>query len=310
VVKIVRQRQLILVASMVWVVLTQTTWAEDRVKRVLRQSTDIAQFNQTSILELVQSPPSTTEVVSVTDVKIDRTEAGIEIILVTTESDRLQISIGNEGNVYNAIVSNAQLSKPFRQEKPTSGISSIAITNLDDKTIQVTVTGETNLPTVELFDSDEGLIFGLTSSQPTAQKPTTPPELEGSQESQIIRVTGVQLNKTETGIEVLLQTSPESAEFLQTSDRSQGNNFIVDIPNAQLSKPFRQPNPVEGISEVSAINFDASTIRVTAIGETTLPQVELFDTDEGLIFGFTTSPLLVRGELEAHKGRFFTKGRE
>jgi hypothetical protein len=53
-------------------------------------------------------------------VSSDRTEAGIEIILVTKESDRLQISIGNEGNVYNAIVSNAQLSKPFRQEKPTA----------------------------------------------------------------------------------------------------------------------------------------------------------------------------------------------
>jgi iron complex outermembrane recepter protein len=298
----VRQQQLILVASMVWVLLAQTAWGEDRVKRTLRQSTNIAQFNETSVLELVQSPPSATEIVSITEVKINPTEAGIEIILVTAQSDRLQISTSNEGNVYTAIVPNAQLSKPFRQEKPTAGINSIAVSNLDDQTIQVTVTGETNLPTVELFDSEEGLIFSATNTE-TSTSPTSDPfpplqgrtqggqiesgESQESQESQIIPVTGVQLNPTDTGIELLLQTPPGSTELLQTRDRSQGNNFIVDIPNAQLSKPFRQPNPVEGISEVSAINFDASTIRVTAAGETTLPQVESFDTDEGLIFGFT-----------------------
>jgi iron complex outermembrane receptor protein len=295
---------------MVWILLAQTAWAQERSKNA-SEWTDTAnriarftQLDETSILELVQSSPSTTEIVSVADVKINLTETGIEIILVTTQSDRLQISIGNEGNVSRAIVSNAQLTKPFRQENPTAGISSIAVINLDDKTIQITVTGETNVPTVELFDSEEGLIFSAASSV-TSSTPTQQP----TQEGQIVPVTGVQLNPTDTGIELLLQTPTGSAELLQTSDRSQGNNFIVDIPNAQLNKPFRQPNPVEGISEVSVINFDASTIRVTAAGETTLPQVELFDSNEGLIFGFTsvapsaqTSP----EQRETEKGQIIT----
>ncbi|NJP21992.1 MAG: AMIN domain-containing protein, partial [Hydrococcus sp. CRU_1_1] len=145
----------------------------------------------------------------------------------------------------------------------------------------------------------------LLVQQPTSAPSTSPPftreESEEVIEGQIIPVTGVQLNPTETGIELLLQTPPQSAEQLQPNNISSGNNFIVDIPNAQLQlldgKPFRAEKPIEGISEVTVNNQDASTIRVTAVGETALPQVELFDSDESLIFGFTPlNPPEARGE--------------
>ena len=68
---------------------------------------------------------------------------------------------------------------------------------------------------------------------------------------------------------------------------SEGNNFIADILNAQLQQPFRQEHPLAGVSEVTVTNKDESTVRITASGETELPSVELFDSDEGLIFGFT-----------------------
>ncbi|NJQ97395.1 MAG: AMIN domain-containing protein [Hydrococcus sp. CSU_1_8] len=101
----------------------------------------------------------------------------------------------------------------------------------------------------------------------------------------------MQLNKTETGIELILQTPTGVAELLQPNDISSGNNFIADIPNAQLQlpdgKPFAQSNPIEGIREVTVTNVNASTIRVNAIGETARPQIELFDSDSGLIFAFT-----------------------
>ncbi|NJP20910.1 MAG: AMIN domain-containing protein, partial [Hydrococcus sp. CRU_1_1] len=159
--------------------------------------------------------------------------------------------------------------------------------------MQVIVVGETAPPQVELFDSDARLIFGLTPSASSAQTPPSslPPLQGGNEGGQVIPVTGVQLNPTETGIELLLQTPPNQAEQLQPNNISQGNNFISDIQGAQLQlrdgKPFQAQKPIEGISSVTVNNFDASTIRVTAIGETALPQVELFDSDAGLIFGFT-----------------------
>jgi len=109
-----------------------------------------------------------------------------------------------------------------------------------------------------------------------------------------VTVTGVQANPTDKGVEVILQTT--QGEQLQITNRSQGNNFIADIPNAQLRLPtgdaftFRSQKPVEGISEITVTNLDANTIRVTVTGETELPTVELFDSpDEGLIFGITTA---------------------
>ncbi|WP_375512473.1 TonB-dependent receptor plug domain-containing protein [uncultured Nostoc sp.] len=98
-------------------------------------------------------------------------------------------------------------------------------------------------------------------------------------------------NSTDKGVEVILQTF--FGQRLQITNRSAGNNFIADIPNAQLRLPsgdaftFRSQKPVVGISEITVTNQDSNTIRVTVTGETGVPVVELFDSDEGLIFGLT-----------------------
>jgi iron complex outermembrane recepter protein len=102
----------------------------------------------------------------------------------------------------------------------------------------------------------------------------------------VISVTGVNLQTTDKGIEVILQTN--QSDQLQLTNQSEGNSFIINIPNAQLSLPsgetlFRQEKPTAGISEITVTNLDANTIRVTVIGESNAPQVQLFDADQGLI---------------------------
>ncbi|MHC5730117.1 MAG: TonB-dependent receptor plug domain-containing protein, partial [Nostoc sp.] len=63
----------------------------------------------------------------------------------------------------------------FQQSKPSAGIPLITVTNVDTNTFRVTVVGETGAPVVELFDSQtEGLVFGVTSTATTQQKPTPP----------------------------------------------------------------------------------------------------------------------------------------
>ncbi|MBD2360320.1 TonB-dependent receptor [Anabaena minutissima FACHB-250] len=107
----------------------------------------------------------------------------------------------------------------------------------------------------------------------------------------VIQVTGVQANPTDQGLEIILQTT--LGEQLQITNRSADNNYIADIPNAQLRLPngdefkFSSQNPVKGITEIIVANLDANTIRVTVTGETELPNVELFDSDQGLILGLT-----------------------
>ncbi|MDZ7963254.1 MAG: TonB-dependent siderophore receptor [Aulosira sp. DedQUE10] len=115
-----------------------------------------------------------------------------------------------------------------------------------------------------------------------------------SQEGEVIQVTSVKANPTSKGVEVILQTS--KGEQLQVVNRSSGNNFIADIPNAQLRLPngdaftFRSTSPIAGVSEITVTNFDANTIRMSVTGEAGVPIVELFDSpDEGIIFSVASA---------------------
>ncbi|MBH8554265.1 TonB-dependent receptor [Nostocaceae cyanobacterium CENA357] len=108
--------------------------------------------------------------------------------------------------------------------------------------------------------------------------------------SEISAITSVRLETTDKGLEVFLGTT--AAETLQLVNRSQGNSYIVEIPNAQLrlasgENTFRQENPAKGITEVTVINQNANTVQITVTGTSGLPTAELFDSDESLIIGLT-----------------------
>lgn len=112
--------------------------------------------------------------------------------------------------------------------------------------------------------------------------------------SAVLEVTSVKANPTSKGVEVILSTT--KGQQLQITNRSVGNSFIADIPNAQLRLPsgdgftFRSEKPVAGVTQITVANFDANTIRVMVTGETSLPVVELFDSpDEGLIFSVASA---------------------
>ncbi|MEH2177847.1 TonB-dependent receptor plug domain-containing protein [Nostoc sp.] len=119
-------------------------------------------------------------------------------------------------------------------------------------------------------------------------------EQQQTPQTEVVQVTSVKVNPTDKGVEIILQTS--KGQQLQLINRSTGSNFITDIPNAQLRLPsgeaftFRSEKPIAGVTQITVTNFDANTIRVTAIGEVGIPTVELFDSpDEGLIFRVATA---------------------
>nr|WP_242044427.1 TonB-dependent siderophore receptor [Anabaena azotica] len=107
-----------------------------------------------------------------------------------------------------------------------------------------------------------------------------------SNDSSVIKVTGVKVTSTDKGIEVILESA--NPEALKPLNNNQGNSFIADIPNAVLALPnggnFTQDNPAPGIVSVTVIQADANTVRVTVTGEGGLPTAELFDEDKSLIF--------------------------
>ena len=133
----------------------------------------------------------------------------------------------------------------------------------------------------------------ITSAQMLLVQSPTPNNLL-NQGGEVVQVTGVKANPTNQGVEIILQTS--LGQQLQVINRSTGNSFIADVPNAQLRLPsgeaftFRSTKPIADITEITVSNFDASTIRVTVIGEGSVPTVELSDSpDEGLIFSVASA---------------------
>jgi len=140
-------------------------------------------FPATKARILVQTPtPAQGSIVPITGVKTKSTDKGLEIILQTPEARQLQVVNRSSGNDFIADIPNAQLQQAtgdafkFTSEKPTEGITEITVTNLNQNTVRIAVKGESGLPKVELFDSKEGLIFGLAPAASTAQKPIPKPE--------------------------------------------------------------------------------------------------------------------------------------
>ncbi|GJD19483.1 ferrichrome-iron receptor [Rivularia sp. IAM M-261] len=109
----------------------------------------------------------------------------------------------------------------------------------------------------------------------------------------VVVITGVRANLTKKGVEIILETT--QGDQLQIANRSTGNNFIADITGGQLQLPsgdaftYRSEKPIEGITEITVTNSKADTVRVTVVGENSLPAVELFDDNAGLIFAIAST---------------------
>ena len=107
----------------------------------------------------------------------------------------------------------------------------------------------------------------------------------------VIQVTGVQLNPTANGLEVLLKTASGTSPQIKTS--SDGQTLLIDVSNAQLklqeSQEFRSENPVQGITSVTVTPVSPNAIRVTVKGTQALPKADVLPSPEGLILSVTAS---------------------
>ena len=264
--------------------LVQPAYAQKQTKEI--SSVEDKEHYSTSAAQLL-AQKSNTSVAKITGIKVNTTAKGIEVILETPNIDALKPVNKSQGSNFIVEIPNTVLSlgtqNSFNKKNPVAGITNVSVTQTNANTVQLTVTGEKAVPTAELFDGDEGLIFELA---PVASA-TTP-----TQQSQtLVKITGVKFNTTKNGLEIILAT-PEG-DKLQISPKKDGNKFIVDIPAAQLSLPngdtVSQKQPIAGVSDITVTNFNSNTIRVTVTGIDNTPTVELFDSDEGLIFGVTST---------------------
>ncbi|WP_375513709.1 TonB-dependent siderophore receptor [uncultured Nostoc sp.] len=238
------------------------------IERSLSGRSNVLGVNRVKNLIAQLSQPRT-DVVSVTDVKVNTTDKGIELILVTANSQKLQVSPKTEGNSYIVDIANTKLQlaggESFRQAKPVAGITEVIVTNTSDNTLRLTIVGNQSPPQVELFDSDtEGLVFkvntttSLREATPTTvQPPTTTPE--DNQEPIELIVTGT----PDTRYQV-----PDATVGTRTNRRIQDIPQSIQVVPRQSWQDQGAVNTIDTLRSVGVIqgfnsptNGDVFTIR-------------------------------------------------
>ncbi len=98
-----------------------------------------------------------------------------------------------------------------------------------------------------------------------------------------IQVTGVQLNQTSSGVDVVLQTQSGGRPQVFAVNRS--NSWTADLPSSQLRLPdgknFRKENPAPGIALVTVAPLSATSVRVTVVGKAGAPVGQVVRPDQG-----------------------------
>ncbi|MEH2182995.1 TonB-dependent receptor [Nostoc sp.] len=216
----------------------------------------------TSAKKLVQSP--TSELVQITGVKVNPTDKGVEIILQTALGQQLQVTNRSSGNNFIVDVSGGQLRLPsgdtytFRSEKPLAGITEITVNNLDANTVQVTVVGEKALPTVELFDDDAGLVFGI-SSVATATSPQQPPETPQTNHPQNQTQPSQPSTSGDEPIELVVTGEQDGYSVPDASTATRTDTPVRDIPQSiqvvpqQILKDQQVVRASEALRNVSGV---------------------------------------------------------
>ncbi|AFY82815.1 TonB-dependent receptor domain-containing protein [Oscillatoria acuminata] len=109
--------------------------------------------------------------------------------------------------------------------------------------------------------------------------------------AQVVEVTGVRVESTSTGLQIILETTGDRVPQVFTS--SFGETTIVDITNTQLrltqGSSFRQDNPAEGIESIAVTSLDSNSIRLTVTGTSAMPMVQATDPANPLTFEVMTS---------------------
>ncbi|PSO57850.1 MAG: hypothetical protein BRC47_00890 [Cyanobacteria bacterium QS_7_48_42] len=102
--------------------------------------------------------------------------------------------------------------------------------------------------------------------------------------AQARQVTGVRLDPTDSGLEVILETPSE--EQPQVFKTRFGRTLAIDIPNTQLRLPedkgFRENNPASGVAQVTVVQQNPNSVRVTVTGTEAVPSAEVIESAQGL----------------------------
>lgn len=128
-------------------------------------------------------------------------------------------------------------------------------------------------------------ILILAWGYPVNAAPQTP--VAQAEQPTISTITAIESSLDNDILQLRLQTSDQIP--LKATTTPQGNTLIIEVENAQLSSEFRRPNPIEGITSITARNRSATRVQIEIIGQDSLPIATLSSNLPGLLVEVETA---------------------
>ncbi len=117
------------------------------------------------------------------------------------------------------------------------------------------------------------------------QPATTVADWMAQIDQSVVQITGVRVEATEVGLQVVLET--DGGDLPAPNTQTVGNALIAEFPNAVLALPdggeFEQFSPAEGIALVTATNLAGNTVQVAITGVDAPPTAAVSTGSEGFV---------------------------
>ncbi|MEM8544398.1 MAG: AMIN domain-containing protein, partial [Cyanobacteria bacterium P01_H01_bin.119] len=185
--------------------------------------------------------------------------------------------VGGQIAIANAALAQPQsepeaLDDPIEQNSAAWAIEAIEDSSEDSQTLPLPIPSGKALPTTPLRTSTSPL-----ASAPLSQPATTVAEWIAQIEAAWVQITGVRVEATEAGLQVILETA--DGELPAPTTTVSGNALIAEIPNAVLALPegdaFQQFEPAGGIALVQVTGLPGDRVQVAITGTDAAPAVEI-----------------------------------
>lgn len=259
----------------------------------------------TSAVVVLAAQPAWAEVTTVTAVRLEPTNSGLEVILETSngkqplQNGTYRVLPTSFGKTYVVNIINTQLrlrdGQSFRALNPGGGIASVTVTQQGANSIRVTVTGTSALPAARVVESTKGLVLSLTAPPSTAQAPPAPTQAPETPTAK------PQSETLEDEPEVAEET-PEGDEEIEILVTGEQEETGYSVPNAttatRTDTPLRDvPQSIQVIPQ--QVLEDQQVIRLEEALRN-VSSVSFGGTNEGTgafvdIRGFQGAPILLDG---------------
>ncbi len=180
------------------------------------------------------------------------------------------------------LVAEIALAEPQSETAPLEPIPEL--TDQGDATVnEIGEDGESAPPTA----------ISAVSEPPPA---TTVAEWQAQIEAALVQITGIRLEATEAGLQVVIEAD---GNLVTPTQSVSGNALVLEIPNAVLVEPVQEFEPAEGIALVQASALPGDIVQVAITGSDAVPVVNITAEAAGLVLGITPGVAQVGADNDA-----------